>query len=731
MKVEGCSAEAVNAASGSAMLGSSTRRSAMRRSAMRPSAMRRSAMRRSSTRGGAARRTALAFFLAVMVLLPGSIQAGTPTSATEVAAASGLTTTADARYVVDPDAHRVHVTVALAATNHLTDTKTRRYYFDRAFLAVPPGTTAFKVTSGGASPKATVTSHTATYTLVRLDFGKQLAAGATRTFTLTFDIADPGGAPTRPTRIGTSLVTFSAWGLGSDGATGGSVSVVFPKGFTVDVDAAGLGPASTDAAGNIVYSTGRLSNPLSFVAAFAADRPSAFVESTLRVPIGSDVVPVTIRSWPDDAAWTRRVGGLLTRGLPALSAAIGLPWTAARPLVVQEAVSRNATGFAGRYDPGSGTIQIAYYADPFVILHEAAHAWFDGRLLADRWATEGFASYYALQAATALKLKGVSGDVLTPDLEKVRVPLNGWDGPSADGSTSTVDDAEYAAALKVASEIAGRAGPGGLSAVWRSIVDGRAAYQPAGPATDVERTSGAPDWRGLVDLLRERANVDVTDLWAAWVVRPNEARLLTDRTAARARYDALLARAGGWRLPRVVRDTLRVWQYGQAGELFDAANRALDDRDAVATAAAAAGLSVPSAMQTDFEGAQGFAAASAEADAELAAIAAYREAASRRPGSPDVLQAIGLWNSQPEAVLAAAAAAFAAGDLHGTFADSSYAAAIWSSAAGLGRNRLLAVALSAATVLLATWLIIRWYRDRGRRRRRAMAVPRKRPVAGG
>ena len=72
-----------------------------------------------------------------------------------------------------------------------------------------------------------------------------------------------------------------------------------------------------------------------------------------------------------------------------------------------EAISRNATGFAGRYNPPAGTIEIAYYADTFVVLHEAAHAWFDGGLLADRWASEGFASWYALQAATAIGEKKV------------------------------------------------------------------------------------------------------------------------------------------------------------------------------------------------------------------------------------------------------------------------------------------------------------------------------------
>jgi len=678
-------------------------------------------MRRIATLGAAV--------LAAAALLPaaGVLPVGTPGAATRASAAAGLTTTADARYVVDPDAHRVHVAVTLAATNHLADTKTHRYFFDRAFLAVPPSTSAFKITSSGASPRVAVTVRHSTYNLLRIDFGKQLAAGATRTFNLSFDIADTGGAATRATRIGTSLVTFTAWGLGTREATGGSVTVVFPTGFTVDVHAAGLGPGTPDVAGNTVFTTGHLANPLTFSASFAADRPSAFTETNLEVAVGSETVPITIRSWPDDPAWTKRVSGLLERGLPALSKAIGLPWTAAKPLVVQEAVSRNSTGFAGRYDPAAGTIEIAYYASSFVILHEAAHAWFDGRLLADRWATEGFSSYYAIEAARAIKEKGVAGDALTPALDKVRVALNAWDGPAADGSTTPLDDAEYAAALSVASATAKLAGPQGLAPIWQAIAEGRAPYQPIGPGVDLERTDGAPDWRGLLDLLADHG-IDATGIWATWVVRPSDARLLADRDAARTEYAKLADRAATWRLPRVVRDALRVWQYGQATELFASANRALDDRDTVLAAAGSAGLAVPSTMETDFEGPRGFAAASAEADAEMAAISAYRDAAAARPGTPNPLQSIGLWNADPNSLLAAAATAFSAGDLRTTVADAAFAGAIWTSAPEVGRNRLLAVSASLAAVLVGSWLVFRWYRDRGSRRR-AVRIDRHRRVA--
>jgi hypothetical protein len=623
--------------------------------------------------------------------------------------------TADARYVVDPAKRRVHVTVDLVVTNHKTDTKTHRYFFDRTFLAVQPGTTAFKVASAGAKPVVRVSRKAATYTLLRIDFGKQLGAGASRRLRLTFDVVDPGGAATRTTRIGTTLVSFGAWGFGSAGTPGGTVTVVFPKDFSVDVDAKELGPPVTDAAGTITFTTGKLATPLTFFAYFVADRPGAYTETTLQVAVGDRTIPITLRAWPDDPAWAKRVGGLLTRGLPALAKDIGLPWTIDQPLIVSEALSRNATGFSGRYNPPAGQIEIAYYATTFVVLHEAAHAWFDGSLLADRWASEGFASFYALRAAKAIGEKKVSGDVLTPELDAVRVPLNAWAAPGED--PAAVENAEYAAALTLATKIGQRAGADGLTAVWQAIHERRAAYQPSGSRASLETSDAVPDWRGLLDLLQERTDVAYDDLWTEWVVRPDDAALLADRAATRLRYEAVVRRADPWLLPRVVRDALRVWQYDQASELLDSATAALDDRDAVLDAAAGAGLTTPSTMQTDFEGPRGFAAASAEAEAELAAIAAYRAAAATKPADPDPVVRIGLWNSDPNAAMGTAAEAFASGDLRASVASSAYARQIWSTAGEIGRNRLLAVGASLAALLLATFLVIRWYRDRGVRRR--------------
>jgi hypothetical protein len=661
----------------------------------------------------------VAFLLAAVAAPLAAVPARTPLTASTVAAAgSGLELKADARYTVDPPKHAVHVAVAIAVANRRSDTKTHRYYFDRTFLAVQPGTSGFKVSSPGTKPSVRVSKKTKTYTLLQIDFGKKLSSGQSRTLALTFDIPDPGGAATRTTRIGTSLVSFAAWGFGAAGTPGGSVTVQFPAGFSVEVDAAGLKGPTTGVGGTVTYTTGPLANPLTFFAYFVADRPSAYKESTIQVAIGGRLVPITIRSWPDDPAWAERVGDLLTKGLPVLAEDIGLPWIVDGPLVVSEAISRSTAGYSGRYDPAAGQSDIAYYASPAVVLHEAAHAWFDGSLLADRWANEGFASYYAARAATTLKIKAPAPS-WTPAMENVRVPLNAWPAPAEGAEPSASDDVEYAAAYQLAAAVAERATPAGLQATWAAIHERRAAYQPVGSRASLETSDAAPDWRGLLDVLEDRTGTSFADLWRQWVIRPGDAGLLDQRAEARSTYQAVLDRADPWVLPRVVRDALRAWQFDQATELLASATAALEDRDSVRSAADDAGLAPPSTMETAFEGPRGFAVTSAEADAELAAIAAYRRAAAAQPSAPSIFHEVGLWNTDPDASLAAAATAFTEGDLRATVTSAAVAEQIWTSAESIGRNRVIAVGMSAAAFLLGLWLVSRWYRDRRVRRRRA------------
>ena len=642
---------------------------------------------------------------------------GTPMATHEVRAATpDLTIVGAARYTVQPDQRRVRVSVTLTLTNHLADTKTTRYYFDRAYLAVMPQASAFRLHwDGSGTPSVRVSKRTKDYTLLRLGLPSRLYGGKSATYTLGFDIVDSGGKATRDIRIGDSLVSFPTWAFASDQTPGGSVTVVFPKGYRVEVGAGHIPSPVTDSQGRTVFRTGSLATPLTFYAFLVADRPGAYTKTTIRPVVGGNPVAVTISGWPDDPTWRKRVKGLVAKAVPVLGDAVGLSWPRTDPLVVQEAVSRSTGGYAGLFDPSQGLVEIAYYATDFVILHEAAHTWFNGALLADRWANEAFASYYALQAAKTLKIKA-TGDKLTPALAASKIPLNAW-GAIGREPTKTEDYA-YAATLTLAQAIAERAGPEGLRAVWADAAAHVGAYQPpatAGPVSP-ELVAGPPDWRGLLDLLEARTPARYDDLWRTWVARDTDLPLLDARAAARARYDAVVTAAGDWRLPASIRDAMRDWRFDDATTQLDAVTAVLTQREAVDAAARSAGLSTSAAMETAFENDADVSDAAAIATAELQTIHRYEQAVDSQAVGSSPLAAVGLLGETPDADLAAAKAAFAAGDLAGSTTAADRATSVWSSATALGQGRVVSVLMLLIAFALTLLLLIAW--RRGRRRRR-------------
>ncbi len=640
------------------------------------------------------------------------------------AAAPDLTIVSDARYDVQPTKNRVRVTLELTLANHLKDTVTKRYYFDKAFLAVLPGTSGYALTwTGGGTPAVRATKKTSDYTILQLDLPRRLYGQQSAHYTLRFDIADNGGKATRDIRIGDSLVSFPVWAYASDDTPGSSATVVFPTGFQVDVEAGSIPAPTTDSTGRTIFRTGRLDKPLTFFAFLVGDRPGAYASRTISPTVVGRSVPLTIRSWPDDPAWDKRVGGLVERALPVLGEQIGLTWPREDALVVQEAVSRSTGGYAGLFDPTAGRVEVAYYASDFVVLHEAAHGWFNGDLLADRWANEAFASYYGLEVATALQVKAV-GDEMTAELEKDRIPLNAWG--SVGRETTATEDYAYAASLALARAVAERAGPDALRAVWADASGRIGAYQPAAGGS-VERAEGPPDWRGLLDLLEARTGKSFDDLWRTWVARTEDLPLLDARAAARTRYDAVTTQAADWRLPRPIRDALRAWRFEDASAMLDNASDVLGRRSAVESAASAAGLEPPKALQIAFEGDDGFDDAVAEADAELQTIERYNEAVAARPASTDLFLTLGLWDESPEADLATSREAFARGDLSASAAAAGEAEATWAGASGLGRGRVISLLVLAVAALLALALILLWWRGRHRRRLHRMHAHRMKP----
>lgn len=681
----------------------------------------------------------LAPILIALVFATGLVAA--PAAAVPVRAATpGPTIVSDARYDVQPAQKRVRVTVTLRLANHLKDTATRRFFYDEAFLAVLPGSSGFKLTGGSGSSAVSVTKRSANATILRLRLGSRLYSGKSATYTLRFDLVDGGGAPTRDLRVGDSLASFPVWAYASDSTPGSTVTVVFPAGYKTSVAAGSIPDPTRDATGRTIFRTGQLPSPLTFFAYLVADRPGAYVEKPLTTTVNDVAVPLTIRAWSDDARWGKRIGGVVQRALPTLGEAIGLPWPREDTLVIQEAVSRTTGGYAGLFDPTKGLVEVAYYADDFVVLHEAAHAWFNGSLLADRWADEAFASYYGLQAAKALKV-AATGNPLTKTLRASAVPLNAW-GPVGK-ETGATEDYGYAATLALAQAIAKRAGPDGLRAVWADAARRLGAYQPpasggtgssggAGSSglSAPETVGGPPDWRGLLDLLEADTPATYSDLWRTWVARPKDLPLLADRADARSHYDAVVAQAADWQLPRPIRDAMRAWRFADAKTMLDDAAQVLTRRAAIESAATVVGLTPPVTLRDAFQGTNGFSAALDEAAAEAETIARYQAALDAEPTAPDLVVQVGLWGAAPQADLANVKTAFAAGDLAAASASADSARSAWASAASVGQGRLVsAAALALALAVALVLLVLGITGDRRRRRReRLLAASMSRPV---
>ncbi|HEY3336025.1 MAG TPA: hypothetical protein VGK16_12410 [Candidatus Limnocylindrales bacterium] len=639
--------------------------------------------------------------------------AGIGNVATASAAATDLTLVTDTVYEVQPDAHRVHVTMTVTVRNNTRETKARKFWFDHAFLAVLPSASLPKI-SGTPGGRVKLQKRTRDAALLRIDFGGRLYSGKSRTFKVAFDLVDAGTPTDRAIRVGPSLVTLPVWAHASTGAKGGTVTVRIPAGYQVAVEHGQFATTTRMPDGGTELATTELAKPLEFFAYVSAQKPAQYTETALVVQAGGQAIDLRLDAWSDDAAWATRVGDLFARSLPVLREEIGLPLPATRPLTVRESANRSSAGYAALFDPGENRIEVAYWADHAVVIHEAAHAWFNGALLADRWANEGFASLYAERAAAAIKEAG-SAPAFTDEPAQAAIPLNAWApaAPDATGATTTGPTDQYAnaASFALASAIAERAGDDTLRAVWARTADRVGAYQPAttgGAAKGTPETlDAAPDWRGFLDILEDETGVDFTDLWRRWVVRPDEAALLDARAQARASYERTLALADGWALPRSIRDALRAWQFDTAERVMADTRTVLAQRTAVESMASQDGVTLPGDMRQLFEAGQ-LADASARAEAERNAMLSIAGAAAARTGESDPLTTIGMLGENPEADLAAARTSLAGGDLDATLASADDAFRAWNGAWQEGRRRaLLLVAVVATIIVLGSALIAR------------------------
>ncbi len=626
--------------------------------------------------------------------------------ATAAGATPSLTITSDATYDALPNESRVGVTARLTVTNHLKNTISHTLSYRTAYLAVQPGTSGFTLTGGGGGghPSVAIRQSTDTYTTLKLDFGANLLAGKSMTLTLAFDIRDAGGDPNRPVRVSPSLVTFDAWAFATPSTPGSTVLVRLPAAYRVTVGRGPLEGPTTAASGEQQWASGPLAKPLDFVADVVADRPVEYSETPLSVSLQSGMAAIDVRGWPDDPAWVDRVTNLVMNALPMLQREIGLPWRVDGPLRVNEVLVRGSGGYAGVFDPSERRIDISYAASDEVVIHELAHAWFNGRLVADRWAAEGFASYYGELVTRELGLEIRPPNEVEPGPAAPNaIPLNAW-GTGA-GATPGSDAYAYPASAELAREIAARAGAERLRAVWDLASRRIGAYRPE-PGTE-EQVTDAPDWRGLLDLLDDRTGQDFADLWRKWVARPEDSAALDARATARLAYAETVEAAGTWRLPITIRDALRSWHFDAAIERMSTARAILGERATLAAAAATVGLQPPDSLRTAFEGPDGLTAAAAEVASEQSTIDLIAAAESARPkrGILDrLVDGVGLLFQDPTDQLGAARLAFQSGDVHAAYEAALAARDAWRYAASAGSWRIVSMVLFAVSLSIFLWI---------------------------
>ena len=651
----------------------------------------------------------LAALLVIATALP-CLAAPTPARAAD----GGLVVLAETRYQVLPEESKVRITIDAVATSFEPDEPDARVFYSGITFAVQPGASNVSATAEGGPIAARIIAETEDYTTFEVTFGRQVFFGESYAYTVTFDLVDAGGAGNRDLRISRTVLAFPVWAFGTTGEPGSGVRVEMPEGYATDVQGAEMIP--TQAAGGGTILSARPDDPFAFFAYISADRPGAFVGTTVSLAVGEVTASVLVQAWDDDPEWGQRMAELMTDGLPTLQSLIGIDYPVVGRLIVEEAATSHLGEYAGIYNDATNTIQVRYDADAYVALHEAAHIWFNGDLFQDRWINEAWAEFYGVRAGERI---GASGETyqLTDELLDARIPLNEWGAIGIE--SPDVEDFAYAATYELAGLIVERTDLEELQSVWRAADAREAAYQPVhGEEPTTALAADQPDWQRLLDLLEERTGADYADLWATWVVNQEQRPLLDERAEARSLYVEIVAEAVAWELPEAIRSQMGAWTFDQATEQLGLAEAVLVERERIEQRAAALDLEAPATLRTTFEGDAGLTAAAEEASLELDVLELIGAATEVVADESSLLERIGLLGDDPSANLASARDAFEEGDMAEANAEADAATAARGAASALGRDR---VVLAGAGLLGLNGAALAASSVRRGRRRRAFS----------
>lgn len=534
--------------------------------------------------------------LVVATLAGAALLLGAP--AAPSAAVDGSLVTTHSRYVVDPGAGVVHVSMAVTVTRPLvgaesagTDTSGTPGAIS---VLIPAAATDVRARVAGAPMRVTLaaTAEQSAAQTTTVGLPTPLDPGATVTADVTFDLIGARPRSTDSTRVAAGAATFVVAAGGPEGQT--SVEVVVPEGWSATASNDAFREVTVDG-GQVLQAT-TTADPTGIAAVISLHDAEG---AARMVTVGGSAF--ALREWPGDTAWVTAMSQALTLGLPTLQDLAGGVWPGAGTMTIREvAAADGATGVEGWYDPQDRQLVVGESLDPAAIYHQLAHVWISPETYSDPWLEEGVAEFVARRTVDQVGVAAAAPVTVSRDAPDA-IPLTTWEGASLNGDTR-VDEYAYPAARQVVEELFAGLDPDTVAGVLRAANRGESAY--ASPWAPAPSPPEGTDWRRFLDLVEIRGGqVQAPFVYSQWVLSSDERPLLTARATARSRYAELDATDGTWLPPRVVRTAMTRWSFEEAEAAMTAAGPAAAATAEVERAATRAGVVVPTGVQALYENA--------------------------------------------------------------------------------------------------------------------------------
>jgi hypothetical protein len=630
-------------------------------------------------------------------------------------ASGGMTETGVTTYEIVPSLSAIQVTIQISIANTTPNEDAggglTYYYWNSTGIMVPVSAGEITATSNADAVTQSIESSDQYYKVVKLSY-PSVYYNQTRVVTATYSIPAAPGAK-GGFRAGTSYASLCAVGNGQDT---GSVSVVAPDGFSLQVLSGDQIKRTVDLGGKQIFSSGTISKPGHFYSCVEAT--SAALTHTAAT---AGEQAFDLQGWPEDTTWSRTTRDELAGSVQGLDDLLGLKMPGNTISILESDGGLQDQGIS--YNPAKTTVSLPENATRSQLIHALAHVWFNADLLKDQWTSEGLARFSE---------KAAGHGNYAPCTAPGAYPGSGtaslatWQFLSYDSALqeSNVATWQSDASCYFFTKLADAIGADGFKAVLRTLAAGEMAYIGATPGEKPAGGSKPLTAMQVLDLFDEIGMVPagVTDLNQAQAILSSwgvfDSTALAARSSSRSAYHALIATARGWKLPLAVRGPMAVWDFTTADKEMAVATQILALREQIAKTLPGFSLDA-TAIQKQFESA----VTPSDMDGLLALTKKEADAAGKvdsatklRAAGTNLIQAIGLVGADPDKALAQARA-----DLQGAKpeAASSGARAVMDQVNGAGAQGLLRIA--AGAVLLVLLLLVALLGVFHRRRRQAVS----------